>query len=278
MARFGDASSHELAPPVDVPSTARIWPFILTVCFGIVFMGIADLAWLTAIGTPGPWFTSGTSAQMYTATLTTATIATLILASLAASRLARLEARTRTEPGRDSDFVGTEVEAPSELTDPVVVPEEGSEDPDGLDKILEEIGRYATGPLVEVREKPAVRMAPAPLARSSVLQRTAEEPRDRIPPRQSFRRARRLVWQTVTGPLAMFLIYITISGAMLPATGGFAQTHYQLNTGLILFLGYGWPFLVAWTLAAIAVLNITLRTQLIEAAERMPAARVRRSR
>jgi hypothetical protein len=255
-----------------------MWPFILTVCFGIVFMGMADLAWLTAIGTTGPWFTSGTSAQMYTASLTTATIATLILASLAASRLAHLESRMRGNRLRDSDFVATETEPPIEMTSPVVVPQQHSDDPEGLDQILAEIGRYATGPLVEVREKPAVRMTSTLLAGSAPLARTAEESRDRQPSRQALRRARRLVWQSVSGPLVMFLIFIAISGAMLPATGGFAQAHYQLNTGLILFLGYGWPFLVAWTLAAIAVLNLTTRIEASQPTERTPEARVQRGR
>jgi hypothetical protein len=253
-----------------------MWPFILTVCFGIVFMGLADLAWLTAINTRDPAFTSGTSAQVYTASLTTATIATLILASLAASRLARLESRMQAERLRDSDLVAVEADAPAEVATRVVVPPEGSDDPDGLDQILAEIGRYANGPLVEVREKPAVRMTPAPLPHSSIPARVAEEPRDRNPSRLGLRRARRLVWQSVAGPLVMLLIFIAISGAMLPASGGFAQTHFQLNTGLILFLGYGWPFLAAWTLAAIAVLNIAVRIEANEPAPRTPESRPRR--
>ena len=276
MARYGDASPHERAPSPEVRSTARMWPFILTVCFGIVFMGMADLAWLTAINTTGPSFTSGTSAQVYTASLTTATIATLILASLAASRLARLESRMQAERLRDSDLVATEPEPPAPVATRVVAPPEGSEDPDGLDQILAEIGRYANGPLVEVREKPAVRMTPAAPPHASIPTRMAEESRDRNPSRLALRRARRLVWQSVAGPLVMFLIFIAISGAMLPATGGFAQTHYQLNTGLILFLGYGWPFLVAWTLAAIAVLNIAVRIEANVPAERAPGSRSRR--
>src|SRR5205823_3305408 len=175
MAWSGEDDRRNIRPRDAGPTLeavgARLWPFVLTVFFGILFAGIADLAWLTAIGTTLPWFTSGISAQVYTATLTTATIATLILASLAANKLALLDARAR-----------------------------------------------------------------------AVL-----------------RRARGLVWQTVAGPLAMFLVFISIAGAMLPGSGAFAQTHYQLNTGLVLFLGYGWPFLVAWTVAAIALLHVLIR-------------------
>jgi hypothetical protein len=254
---------------------ARLWPFVLTVCFGIVFMAIADLAWLTAIGTTAAWFTSGTSSQVYTATLTTATIATLILASFATSRLSHLESRTRAGVDRASDGIAPEPEAPADLTNRVHVPEGPTQDPDGLDQILAEIGRFATGPVVEVREKPAVRLTPAPLSPASAVL-TAEGLSDRRPSRALLRRARRLVWQTVAGPLIMFLIFIAISGAMLPATGGFAQQHYQLNTGLILFLSYGWPFLVAWSLAAIAVLHLVVRFEFSDPPEQAVAAEMRR--
>jgi hypothetical protein len=233
----------------------RLWPFILTTCFGIVFMGIADLAWLTAIGTTEPWFTSATSSQMYTATLTTATLATLILASLAANRLANLESKARVEG--DAEFRAPQAEAPLEVLQSAVVPQEAPRDPDGLDQILSEIGRFATGPLVEVREKPAVRTAPLVSFPPEVR---TDEPRERAV-QQGLRRARRLVWQTVLGPLVMLLIFLAISGAMLPGSGEFAQMHYQLNTGLVLFLGYGWPFLVAWTVAAIVILHVTVRTE-----------------
>ena len=82
-----------------------------------------------------------------------------------------------------------------------------------------------------------------------------------MPPqaREALRRARGIVWQTVAGPLVLFLAFISISGAMLPGSGAFAQAHYQLNTGLILFLSYGWPFLVAWAIASIALLQTLVR-------------------
>jgi hypothetical protein len=249
----------------------RIWPFVLTVGFGIVFMGLADLAWLTAIGANSPVYTSSTSAQMYTATLTTATIATLILASFATSRLGHLELRLPEEGAQESEAPHAEAEPANDLANPVFMPKGGSQDPDGLDQILAEIGRYAEGPVVEVREKPAVRLTPAPLSTASVAPTSTRPERARgSQSRASVRRARRLVWQTVAGPLAMFLVFIAISGAMLPATGGFTQTHPQLNTGLILFLGYGWPFLVAWAVSSIAVLHLAVRLESKEPPEREP--------
>ena len=66
-----------------------------------------------------------------------------------------------------------------------------------------------------------------------------------------------IVW----GVLVLFLAFISISGAMLPGSGAFAQAHYQLNTGLILFLSYAWPFLIAWAIASIALLHTLARAQ-----------------
>src|SRR5438046_9390359 len=47
--------------------------------------------------------------------------------------------------------------------------------------------------------------------------------------------------------MAAGLLFLGISGAMLPGAEGFAESHYILNTALVLFLGYGWPILVGWT-------------------------------
>src|SRR3989442_1080291 len=42
--------------------------------------------------------------------------------------------------------------------------------------------------------------------------------------------------------------------ATIPGVQGFAQTNFQLTTGIVLFLAYGLAFLVAWALAALASL------------------------
>src|SRR5437763_15424239 len=102
MAWSGEDDRRNIRPRDAGPALetvgARLWPFVLTVFFGILFAGIADLAWLTALGTTGPWFPSGISSQVYTATLTTATIATLILASPSANTPAPLHGRPRAVP------------------------------------------------------------------------------------------------------------------------------------------------------------------------------------
>src|SRR5437763_585328 len=47
--------------------------------------------------------------------------------------------------------------------------------------------------------------------------------------------------------LVAILLFLGISGARLPGAEGFAESHYILNTALVLFLCYGWPILVGWT-------------------------------
>ncbi|TLZ96515.1 MAG: hypothetical protein E6J99_10395 [Methanobacteriota archaeon] len=157
MAWSGDDDRRDVRPRDAGPSLetvgARLWPFVLTVFFGILFAGIADLAWLTAIGTTGPWFTSGISSQVYTATLTTATIATLILASLAANKLALLDGRARAVAAREAGDPGTPTRFPVEPSGSVVLAPSRPPRAEGLDSIISELERYAEGPLVQVRNR-----------------------------------------------------------------------------------------------------------------------------
>lgn len=273
MVRYGDEELRDDRPSAERGFNPRLWPFILTVGFGIVFIAIADLAWLTAIGTTAPWFTSSTSAQMYTTTLTTATLATLVLAALAASRLASLEAKAR-DASRTADPQGASA-SPAQIDGMETLGRNRPMSPEGLDQILAELGQFAEEPRVEVRERPGrpvqVSFPGARIARLSGIERRADPMVG-----EALRRARRLVWQTVSGPLTVFLLFIALSGAMLPGSSGFAQTHFEINTGFVLFLGYGWPFLVAWTIAAIVLLHGPPRIESFEPSAAMARFRTRR--
>jgi hypothetical protein len=54
------------------------------------------------------------------------------------------------------------------------------------------------------------------------------------------------IWGAIAGPIGTAVVFLGIAGAMLPGAEGFAVTHYVLNTAVILFLAYGWPFLAGW--------------------------------
>src|SRR5437870_4077834 len=60
---------------------------------------------------------------------------------------------------------------------------------------------------------------------------------------------------SIAGPIAVALLFAIAAGAMLPGAETFAASHFQLNTALLLFLGYGWMFLLLW-----AVLGLSLLT------------------
>ncbi len=274
MAWYGDADPRDERASFEATGGSRLWPFVLTVFFGILFAGIADLAWLTATGTTAPWFTSTVSGQVYTATLSTATIATLILASLAASKLTLLESRARAAVARQVEEGAANPRIPVEAPRSVVLAPNRNPRAEGLDQILSELERFAEGPMVEVRDRQTGGPIPRSLPESGLRPVVAGQGRalPRVT-RAALRRARGLVWQTVAGPLAVLLIFISIAGAMLPGSGAFAQTHFQLNTGLILFLGYGWPFLVAWSIAAIALLHVLVRADSIESLAPEPMSR-----
>lgn len=246
----------------DHGASLRLWPFVLSVSFGIVFMAIADLAWLTAIGTTDPWYLSSTSSQMYTTTLTTATLATLILAALATNRLGALESAARSIETQVPESRDPRKALSVEIREPVGPAANRPPKPEELDQILAELERFTEAPGAQVRTGGGMRAVTVPTPPRQewrALGRTT----DLSASRMALRRGRKLVWQTVAGPLVVYLVFLSISGAMLPGSAGFAQTHFQLNTGLILFLGYGWPFLVAWTIAAVVLLHVAVRVDLL---------------
>jgi len=60
---------------------------------------------------------------------------------------------------------------------------------------------------------------------------------------------------SVAGPIVVALLFAVAAGAMLPGSETFAVSHFQLNTGLLLFLGYGWMFLLLWAVLALSLLT-----------------------
>src|SRR5437879_3306747 len=162
MAWYGDADPRDERASFEATGGSRLWPFVLTVFFGILFAGIADLAWLTATGTTAPWFTSTVSAQVYTATLSTATIATLILASLAASKLTLLESRARATVARQVEEGAASPRIPVEAPRSVVLAPNRNPRAEGLDQILSVPEPFAAGPMGVVHRGDRAPARPGP--------------------------------------------------------------------------------------------------------------------
>jgi len=227
----------------------------VSVAFVAALAVVADLAWATAVATTGPWYDSGISMQVYSIAFGGASILALILVGFAASRAARLDeeiqglnirlarfraaSRAAKEAARE-DPLGDLYVTFTALEDTLVTPSVvGS----GYVAVVDQMTR-------EVLGFPGVSMSEG--ANRAFLGRILAQ-------RRALLRTRASVWMPVVGPTVAAIGFALIGGIMLPGSEGFAATHYQLNTTLILFLSYGWAFLLAWSVAGIFLLNAFLR-------------------
>jgi len=214
---------------------------IATLLFLGAFAVIAQLAWNTAEGTTAAWFSSAVSRDVYSATMVSATILVAMLAALAAglSALAAREARAldlRLAMLRGSGVMAT-VSGGIDIDRDIE---------DTLDEILGSSNEGPMAPVVTVeRDAHDTLVTVATESRGALRQDVVL--REVAKARASLTRAASRIWGGVTGPIAGGLLFLGIAGAMLPGAEGFAESHYILNTALILFLGYGWPVLVGWT-------------------------------
>jgi len=212
----------------------------VTLLFVAIFGIIADLAWSTATMTSGPWFSSAVSRDVYSTTLLAGTVLVVALAAIASAHAAlgarevrALDLRIRIIQGSGATGPSPGFDIDRDIED--TLDEIAAGVPDGI----------ASAPMVSVEREAhdslvAVTME-GRVARQDVVLRELARARAIV------HQAGSRVWSAVVGPICMGGLFLGIAGAMLPGSEGFAATHYVLNTALILFLGYGWTFLVAWT-------------------------------
>lgn len=234
-------------------TSVRAYPFALTLVFGGAFVVLACLASLTALSTASPWFPPGISGLMYASTLVAASLGTLVVALLVATHLGADAARW------PFGWRGIEALRPRSIEIEFGPNREGlstaSLRPEDLDRIFEDLRGLAAAPPVSVRRADDVQIVEVPVAPEEDATRIARDALYRAVARRGLMVRRAKVWPTLVGPMALLLAFVAIGGAMLPGSGEFAAAHFHLNTALILFLGYGWPFLVAWTTLGVASLH-----------------------
>lgn len=232
--------------------TLRIRPIHVTTAFVVSLAAIANLAWATASTTTGPWFPQDVSAQVYSMSLVTAAVLALGVAAVGASRAGRMDREIRAialrvAAARDGGPVATNKGVtvdPGQVRSPI---------DDEIDEILESVGSSPGDPIGVSEPSGHDRLGPDDVPATPVASRSAASAlRELRGQRTVLRDARAHVWSFAAGPLAVCLLFIGIAGAMLPGSGGFAASNYRLNTTLVLFLSYGWPFLAAWALVAVA--------------------------
>lgn len=226
---------------------------VVTAFFAVVFAVIANLAWATAVGTSDPWFSSTINLQVYSTTLLTASLLAVLVAAVASRRVASIDEAMRVLDLR----VAAAKDAASAARNPgpeATAREHGLPEDDEVDELLEAIGGFEPMPVVTVErtghDSLMAKQAPTPVLTSRAGAEVLREIRRQ---RVRLRAMRTNVWRVVAGPLLASVAFVAIAGAMLPGSAGFAESSYQLNTALILFLGYGWAALVAWAVAGLVM-------------------------
>jgi hypothetical protein len=208
----------------------------------LLFVGalavVADLAWNTATGTTGPWFSPAVSRDVYTTTMIGGIVVLSVLGAMASSQAASAARESRALDMRLNILRASGV---------IVSGTSGIDIDRDIEDTLEEIlgGTTATTAPVVTMDRDA---------HDSLLAVTTEfrGPRQEVVLREVARTRAALqgagarIWGAIAGPVGAAVLFLGVAGAMLPGAEGFAETHYVLNTAVILFLGYGWPFLAGW--------------------------------
>jgi hypothetical protein len=226
----------------------RVSPGMVTFPFAFAILIVAYLALSTGTSTTGPWFSTGISFQVYSFTLTVASLLGVFLAIVASGRRGRIEEllldldfhlaglagshRGDTEPRNLPENKPTDVRDGGEVS----LPSESTAQPGGMVLQVERNGQQGVVSPDSVPETVAI---------------SRESLRQLLLRRHNIKAARDRIWPLMTGPILVLLSFAALSGMMLPGSEGFAEAHYQLNTTLILFLGYSWWILLAWTVAAL---------------------------
>jgi len=223
--------------------------------FAAVFVVMAVFAIATASGTTAAWFSPAVSSQAYAASLIGAVVVAIALATTAVSHLGRLEDARRSIalriagmpeadllPAGEATLVTAEAikmmppsdEEVDDLLTALATPVPGA--PPGMEIEV-------TGTLFEVSAALTAARTRKELMKALLIERGRVE------------LARASAAPSIAGPIAVALLFAIAAGAMLPGAETFAASHFQLNTALLLFLGYGWMFLLLW-----AVLGLSLLT------------------
>jgi len=217
----------------------------VTGSFVAIFALIGYLAWTTALGTTGPWFSPAISQQVYSATLISATVLVVGLVAFASAQAAAAARETRALDLRIAILRGSGV-----AHVPGVIDTNGDLE-DAPPPIIEAPTRGVGAALVSIRRQGHDSLETITSFAVHEAPEVALREFSRV--RNLLLGAKARLRSAVAGPSAMGTVFLGIAGAMLPGSEGFLQYHFFLNTTLILFLGYGWPFLAAWASAGLAI-------------------------
>lgn len=233
-------------------------PRTLSAVFGVYFLLMAMIAWYSG-QTLGYRYSIDVTRYTFTIYLVAAAVflvGVIVAAVLAArsldNRIERLESSA--SPNEEAvEEVVVEEETPDAVPPPLeesVVPtgDHVDRDIDELLVSLQEMEQEAgTAENVEPVEAPASRPRSAQPAAGPRFAASAWEDR-RL---SALRKKRDRVVAYFAGPALASIGAIGISAAMLPGSDAFLQTSYQLNTSLLLGLGYSFVGIAAYVAASV---------------------------
>ncbi len=225
---------------------------LVTGLFVVAIAVVANLSWATGIGTQAPWFSPTVTLQVYSFSLLTATVVALALAVVAQGRAAYLEDFLREIESRMA-AIGELGSSPNGNS-PTTLRIDPATD-DDVDELLLELEAAGPEPMVQTEPVRSASFGGSDTTSGITTRGKTEVLRGLRADRRAAQIARARVWPSVVGPVLLSIIFVAISGAMLPGSEGFAARNFQLNTTLILFIGYGWAILVAWAVAALFTLG-----------------------
>ena len=235
--------------------TRRIEARTLGAAFGAYFVIIGIASALHANGLTTPWFGPELSRWSYAAYLIGAAALLAGLAAAAVSRTQFLERRI-IELNRRAEEAGpapVEASAPTgdELPPPLV------EEPpkDHVDRDIDDL-LMSLSEMESTSAREAAAMEEEVPAEGPDRWAEPESPRtwttrEKL---EGARKMRRSVTRYLAGPAAAAIFVLGISGAMLPGTETMLQSYHQLNTALILGIGYAWLGLGGYAVASVLAL------------------------
>lgn len=216
-------------------------PRTLAAGFGLYFAIIGIAAWQFSQTLTTPWYLSDISRWIYTTYMLVAAVFLVGLGGLALSIRSAFTRQIREIDAR----LGSMVRGSSSESLPPPLPEtqnlRDTVDRD-IDELLESLSEV---------EATATREAQAMDSGGSVGRGSYVDPDDAGlgSRRERLVQRRKFLGRYLIGPALVAAFILGLSGMMLPGSEGFAQYYHQLNTALILGIGYSWVG-VGWYVAA----------------------------
>ena len=223
-----------------------IRPMALAAAFGVLFVIIAGVSWSFASGLADPWYPADLSRWVYTTNMLVAAVFLAALGGLGLSIRKSFNRQMRDLAKRE----GTGAEGLSDALPPPL-PETGNL-PDRVDRDIDDLLQS----LSEIEAKSAEEAEAMEIAADTLPVQTPEPgmPSEEPSAAQRLRERHKALGRYLLGPGLVAAAILGLSGMMLPGSDGFAQTNYQINTALILGIGYSWGGLGAYVASTIYAL------------------------